>query len=181
MSSLCVYHTAVLDMPTKVLNHPEDIAATLVQAGLDFSQTAVSDDGLRPGCSEEMFWSSRNGRLEGLPVAGYAAREVLSLDRNHPQKHLQRSRFLAEQMLPAEQAWWFVGGYSRIAVRADGTLYMLFCERGDLLCIPAGMPYWMDIGEEPHILAVHLVNQASLPTAELTGEDWSSHLPGLDG
>ena len=52
-------------------------------------------------------------------------------------------------------------------------------EKNDVLLIPAGLPHWIDIGDNPHFVTLHLFNTAE-GEAVLTDDEIARRFPGLD-
>jgi len=96
MSSLFVYHVSSPEIPNKVLTHLEDIAATLAEQGIHFDrwQTAAP---IRAGASHEEVIDAYREQIDQLMTErGDTTGDVISLDRDHPQKAELRARFLDE-------------------------------------------------------------------------------------
>lgn len=59
-------------------------------------------------------------------------------------------------------------------------MYSLRCEKNDLLIIPAGVPHWFDMGENPHCVTLRLFNTAQGVVPSLTCDAIATRFPGLD-
>jgi 1,2-dihydroxy-3-keto-5-methylthiopentene dioxygenase len=53
------------------------------------------------------------------------------------------------------------------------------CGKGDLVVLPAGTRHWLDIGEQPDLLAVRLRASAD-DTASVTGDTLSERFARLE-
>lgn len=178
MSSLSVHLQTSPHLPNKVLTHSEDIASTLAEVGIGYRQVQAPT-ALRPGCAEQEFDAACADWLRALMSEhGYRQHELFSLDRNHPQKHELRARYLDEQAQASASAWLFVGGFAQLSLHLNEYVYVLRAEKGDLLELPAGTLHWFDLGEEPHLLAARLSATTEAPV--LSGDEIASRFPRLD-
>lgn len=86
MSSLSVYHVSSPELPNKVLTHFEDIASTLAEQGVRFDRWPATAK-IRPGASHDDVINAYQGPIDSLMTEhGLRAVDVISLDRDHPQK-----------------------------------------------------------------------------------------------
>ncbi|RRV41989.1 acireductone dioxygenase [Pseudomonas sp. o96-267] len=177
MSSLAVYQHTSSELPNKILNHADDIASTLAAAGIDYRQVELPA-ALRPGCEQAEFDAAYGLWLQAfMGKEGYVQQELFNLQRNHPQKLELRARHLDEQSQSTASAWLFLGGFAQLSLHIDDHVYMLQGEKGDLLSLPAGTRYWVDLGEEPHALVVRL--RASEDAPVRTDDDIASRFARL--
>lgn len=178
MSSLSVHPHTSPHLPNKVLTHAEDIASTLAEVAIGYRQ-CPPPAALRPGCAEQEFDAACGTWLAALMAeGGYRQQQLLSLDRNHPQKLELRARYLDEQAQASASAWLFVAGFAQLSLHLDEHVYVLRGEKGDLLELPAGTRHWFDLGEEPHLLAVRLSAADEEPLT--TGDEIANRFPRLD-
>jgi len=178
MSSLAVHLHTSPELPNKILNHADDIASTLVAAGIDYRRVELPAT-LRPGCEQAEFDAACGLWLQAfMGREGHVQQELFNLQRNHPQKLELRARYLDEQVQASTCAWLFIGGFAQLAVHLNDYVYLLQGERGDLLTLPAGTPHWFDLGEEPHALVLRLSQSDETP--ERTGGDIASRFPRLE-
>lgn len=178
MTSLSVHLETSPNLPNKVLTHAEDIASTLAAVGVGYRRLQAPA-ALRPGCGEQAFDEACGPWLqEVMAEGGYRHRQLLSLERNHPQKLELRARYLDEQTQSAPCAWLFVGGFGQLSLHLDDHVYVLRAEKGDLLQLPAGTPHWFDSGEEPHLLLARLSASDEAPVP--SGDRIASRFPRLD-
>lgn len=179
MSSLFVYHVSSPEVPNKVLTHFEDIASTLAEQGvrLDRWQAATQ---IRPGASHEDVIGACQAPLDTLMTQhGLRAVDVISLDRDHPQKESIRAGFLAEHRQNEDEVILFAAGSALLSVHINDYVYAVLCEKGDLIVLPAGTRQWLDIGEQPYVVAIRL--SSSQPwVANFTDVDNAGRFPRMD-
>ena len=180
MSSLSVYHVSSPDVPNKVLTHFEDIASTLAEQGVRFDHWQATAK-IRPGASHEDVISACQVPIDTLMTHhGLRAIDVISLDRDHPQKESIRASFFNEHRQDQDEVLLFASGSALISVRIDDYVYAVLCERNDLISVPAGTRHWFDMGEQPSFVAIRLFNNPDGWTAQFTGERIADQFPRLD-
>src|SRR3546814_20157333 len=93
MSSLSVYHVSSPDIPNKVLTHFEDIAATLADKGVRFDRWEAATK-IQPGAGQDEVIAAYQTQIDQLMTEhGYVTVDVISLNRDHPQKAELRAKF----------------------------------------------------------------------------------------
>lgn len=178
MSVLSVYSVAIPEVPSKMLIHADDIAATLAEVGVRFEQRVV-EGSVRPGASETEVRAGYDALLRGIAgELNLPVQEILSLERDREQAAELNARFANEQFLSADHAWLFLGGRALVSLHIGNEVFAFFGERGDLLSVPKGMPHWVSLGEEAHCLVVRLAPEGV--NAEETGKAISGLFFGVE-
>ncbi|WP_277052432.1 1,2-dihydroxy-3-keto-5-methylthiopentene dioxygenase [Zestomonas thermotolerans] len=180
MSRLSVYHVSALDLPNKVLGHLEDIAATLAEVGVHFARRQPTQAVAPSAGVDELLAAYRPAIDALLGERGASGFELDSLTREHPQRDELRDELLAERQGDRDEVRLVLAGRGQFALHIEDHVYAVLCERNDLLVIPAGTRYWLDLGERPHFVAVRLLDAAAAGQLQLTGDDIASRLPRLD-
>jgi 1,2-dihydroxy-3-keto-5-methylthiopentene dioxygenase len=179
MSSLSVYHVSSPELPNKVLTHFEDIASTLAEQGVRFDRWPATAK-IRPGASHDDVINAYQAPIDSLMTEhGLRAVDVISLDRDHPQKDSIRTSLFDEQRQDQDEVLLFASGSALISVRIDDYVYAVLCEKNDLITLPAGTRQWLDIGQQPFVVALRLsVGQPR--QANFTGDDIAGRFPRMD-
>ncbi|NVZ69838.1 1,2-dihydroxy-3-keto-5-methylthiopentene dioxygenase [Pseudomonas costantinii] len=175
MSYVAVYHAATPDTPNKVLTHVDDITSTLAEHSVRFERWQPS--AIAKGASDAEMIAAYQ---EQIDVLGYGSVQVLSVTGDHPQKAELRAQFLEERRYGDDEVRFFIAGQGLFTLHIGDYVYAIRCEKNDLLVIPAGMPHWFDMGENPHLVTLHLFNTAKGGVPEFTGDDIARRFPGLD-
>lgn len=118
MSLLSVHAEHSPEQPNKVLGHAEDIAATLAEVGVRFSQCDLSARTVVP-------FAGHSGQLEEQLWGG-------SEDSARAAEHSWPG---AEQRLCLESG-------AQLCLHIGAHVYRLRCQAGDLLGLPAGIRQW---------------------------------------
>ena len=175
MSYVAVYHVATPDTPNKVLTHFDDIVATLAEHGVRFERWQPSP--IEKGASDAEMIAAYQAQID---TQGYAKVEVCSVTGADPQKDQVRGQFLHERCYSEDHLRFFIAGQGLIALHAGDYVYAVRCEKHDLLVIPAGLPHWIDIGENPHFVTLHLFNTVEGVEPALIDDEIARRFPGVD-
>lgn len=175
MSYVAVYHVATPDTPNKVLTHLDDIAATLAEHGVRFERWQPSP--IEKGASDADMIAAYQAQIDRL---GYTQVEVFSVTSAHPQKNQVRAQFLSERCYSEDHARFFIAGQGLIAFHVGDYVYAVRGEKNDVVRIPANLPHWIDIGENPHFVTLHLFNTAEGCEPSSIDDEIASRFPGLD-
>ncbi|CAD5110111.1 1,2-dihydroxy-3-keto-5-methylthiopentene dioxygenase [Zestomonas carbonaria] len=180
MSRLTVYHESSPELPNKVLTHVEDIAATLAEVGVRFERWEAQAP-ISAGASQDEVLAAYRPQIDKLMnERGYITVDVVSMNRDHPQKAELRAKFLDEHRHGEDEVRFFVAGRGLFTLHIEDHVYAVLCEKNDLISVPAGTRHWFDMGEEPHFVAIRLFNNPEGWVAKFTGEDIASRFPRLD-
>lgn len=180
MSSLSVYHVSSPDLPNKVLTHFDDIAATLAEQGIRFERWSAATR-IEPGASQQEVIEAYREQVDRLMTEqGYLSVDVISLNRDHPEKAELRARFLDEHRHGEDEVRFFVAGRGLFSLHINDYVYAVLCERNDLISLPAGTAHWFDMGEEPHLVAIRLFSSPKGWAAQPTGDAIASQFPRLE-
>ncbi|WP_248732152.1 acireductone dioxygenase [Pseudomonas sp. MWU13-2517] len=175
MSYVAVYHVATPDTPNKVLTHFDDIHSTLAEHGVRFERWQPGV--IEKGASDAAMIAAYQPQIDTL---GYAAVEVISVTGDHPQKEELRARFLDERRYGEDEVRFFIAGQGLFNLHLGDYVYGVRCEKNDLLVIPAGLPHWFDMGENPHCVTLRMFNTAEGGVPQLSGDAIARLFPGLD-
>ncbi len=175
MSYVAVYHVTTPDTPNKVLTHFDDIRSTLAEHGVRFERWQPGI--IEKGASDIAMIAAYQPQIDSL---GYAAVEVFSVTGDHPQKDELRAQFLDERRNGEDEVRFFIAGQGLFSLHIGDYVYGVRCEKNDLLVIPAGLPHWFDMGENPHFVTLRMFNSAKDAVLEFTGNEIARLFPGLD-
>ncbi len=175
MSYVAVYHVATPDTPNKVLTHVDDIQSTLAEHGVRFERWQPSP--IEKGASDAEMIAAYQSQIDAL---GYAAVEVIRMTHDHPQKDERRAQFLDERTYSEDEVRFFIAGQGLFTLHIGDYVYGVRCEKNDLLVIPAGLPHWFDMGENPYFVALRPFNTAKGWVPVFTGDENARRYPGLD-
>lgn len=111
---------------------------------------------------------------------GFQSVDVISVKPDHPGKQQLREKFLAEHTHSDFEVRFFVEGRGLFYLHVGDLIYVVLCEQGDLISVPANTPHWFDMGENPDFKCIRLFTNEDGWLADFTGSDISKAFPTLD-
>lgn len=175
MSYVAVYAIATPDTPNKVLTHFDDIVSTLAEHAVRFARWQPAP--IEKGASDADMIAAYQPQIDAL---GYAAVDVFRASSDPAQNAELRAQYLNERRYSEDAVHFFIAGQGQFNLHLGDYVYAVRCEKNDLLVIPAGMPHWFDIGENPHCVTLGMFNTAKGCEPQLTGDTIADGFPGLD-
>ena len=106
--------------------------------------------------------------------------DVIHLNSDHPDKIAIRQKFLAEHLHADFEIRFFVRGCGLFYLHVGDKVYLILCEQGDLISVPANTPHWFDLGENPQLSAIRLFTTADGWQASFTNSDINLAFPSLE-
>ncbi|RMH07592.1 MAG: cupin [Aquificota bacterium] len=103
--------------------------------------------------------------------------DVVSLTPEHPKREELRSMFLSEHTHSDFEVRFFVDGCGTFYLHPDDKVYVVYCERGDFISVPAGTKHWFDMGKKPFFKAIRFFSIPEGWVANFTGSDISTRIP----
>jgi 1,2-dihydroxy-3-keto-5-methylthiopentene dioxygenase len=177
MSKLRVFTESDSTTPLATVADHTVIAARLAEVGVRFErwQTEVA---LQPGASQEEVIRTYRRDIDRLRrEGGYQSEDVVSLNRDHPDKDALRKKFLEEHTHSEDEVRFFVAGSGLFTLHIGREIYEVTCVQGDLIGVPRGTRHWFDMGPQPHFVAIRLFINPSGWVAAYTGDDIARRFP----
>ncbi len=112
-------------------------------------------------------------------MAAYRA-DVVALGPEHPQKAEMRQKSLAEHTHADFEARFFVDGRGLFYLHIDDRVYLVLCEKGDLISVPSDTTPWLDMGTSPDFKCIRFFTMPGGWVADFTGSDVATRLPDFD-
>lgn len=162
------------------LRDPDEIADRLWEAGVLFERWTAEHD-FTPDASQEEVISAYQRSVNRL-IDRYEFRtaDVISLRPDHPEKDALRTRFLSEHTHAEFEVRFFVEGCGLFYLHIGDRVYMILCEQGDLLSVPAGVKHWFDMGENPSFKCIRLFTNPEGWVAQYTGNPIAESFPSFE-
>lgn len=156
------------------------IAAQLSALGVRFERWQASAP-LRAEAEPEEVLAAYREPVERLTREyGFQAVDVVSLRPDHPQRAELRGKFLAEHVHADFEVRFFVDGSGLFYLHVGERIYMVLCEQGDLISVPANTPHWFDMGEHPDFKCIRLFTVPDGWVAQFTGSGIAARFPSFD-
>lgn len=165
--------------PPEVLTDAEAIRQVLAAVGVDFERWEAGVPLSREATQEEIL-AAYAGPIATLNERhGFRSVDVARIHPAHPAAATARQKFLAEHTHADHEIRFFVEGKGRFYLHIGQRVYMVDCEAGDLLSVPAGTRHWFDMGERPLFTAIRLFTTPDGWQATFTGSDIALGFPEL--
>ena len=166
------------DQPSVALSstcEPEGIAAGLAEIGVSFERWRA---GLPVAGDDAAVLAAYAGDIERLKaLGGYRSVDVIRMTPDNPAAPELRAKFLAEHTHADDEVRFFVDGAAQFYLHQAGKVFIVVCEAGDLMSIPAGTPHWFDMGPRPRFTALRLFVSPDGWVANFTGATLAEDFP----
>ncbi len=180
MSRLRVFTETEPRTPQLETSDHTEIARALAPIGVRFERWAAAQP-IKPGDKPDDVIAAYRSDIDRLMATeGYKACDVISLDRDHPDKGALRQKFLNEHTHSEDEVRFFVAGEGLFTLHAGEKVYEVLCTQGDLIGVPDGTRHWFDMGPNPYFVAIRLFTNAAGWVANFTGSEIASRYSRLD-
>lgn len=180
MSRLRIFDDHAPETVKRESSDGSEIATLLGARGIRFERWQANQP-IAPGASQDEVIAAYRADIDRLMAEeGYITCDVVSLDRDHPQKAEFRNKFLNEHTHGEDEVRFFVAGSGLFTLHLGNEVYEVLCEKGDLIRVPAGTRHWFDMGPNPYFVAIRLFNNPAGWVANFTGSDYAARFPRLE-
>ncbi|PIQ31458.1 MAG: cupin [Zetaproteobacteria bacterium CG_4_9_14_3_um_filter_49_83] len=164
----------------EVLNDTDTIAQRLKALGIGFEQWQT-DAPLSAEADESEVIAAYQSSINDLKRQhGFHTVDVAAIHPDHPQAEELRKKFLCEHTHDDFEARYFVDGSGMFYIHAVGHVFMLRCDKGDLVNLPALTPHWFDMGAKPDFKAIRFFRIAEGWVGLPTGSDIAERFPRFE-
>jgi 1,2-dihydroxy-3-keto-5-methylthiopentene dioxygenase len=179
MTALTIYPDNLQGAP-KTVHGFEAIAAELAGIGVEFERWEANRP-LAPDAGQEEVLAAYRQAVDELNAKyGFQSIDVVSLRPDHPERAALRQKFLAEHTHADFEVRFFVGGRGLFYLHVDGKVYLVLCEQGDLISVPANTTHWFDMGEYPDFKCIRFFTTPDGWEGSFTGSDIATRFPSFD-
>lgn len=180
MSRLTIYSETRSDIPKLSTSNARQINKELSAAGVRFERWQAMYD-IPDDADNDSIIAAYKSEINALiDEHGYQTYDVVSMNPDHPQREEFRKKFLAEHTHSEDEVRFFVRGHGLFVLHIGEKVYVLLCEKDDLISVPANTRHWFDMGPNPVFTAIRLFNNPEGWVANFTGDDIASRFPLLD-
>jgi 1,2-dihydroxy-3-keto-5-methylthiopentene dioxygenase len=166
--------------PLETIADHATIAARLASKDVRFERWAA-DRPLAPDAGQDEVLAAYAGPVAELNAEyGFRSLDVVSLDPDHPNRAELRQKFLAEHTHADFEVRFFVDGSGLFYLHLGDEVWMVLCEKGDLISVPADTTHWFDMGERPHFKCIRFFTVPDGWVGDFTGSDIASRFPSFD-
>ena len=178
-SQLCIYHENNPETPLFSSQAAALISKELSNIGVQFRRWPATRE-LALNADNETILESYNQEIKSLvKQEGYSSVDVVNINPNNPNKATMRQKFLNEHTHSDDEVRFFVRGAGLFYLHTEKKVYVVYCQRNDLINVPAKMKHWFDMGENPSFTCIRLFNDPKGWEADYTGDPLASRFPHL--
>ena len=180
MSQLTVYAESDGKSPLLTTDDVDAISTELGTAGIHLERWRADRD-LADDADNETIIAAYQAEIDRLVAErGFQTYDVVSMNRDHPEKDAFRQKFLDEHTHGDDEVRFFVRGQGLFTIHVNDKVYSVLCEKDDLISVPANTRHWFDMGPNPTFTAIRLFNDPEGWVGHFTGDDIAGRFPLLD-
>lgn len=179
MSKLTIYNGQDLSTPALVTDDSAEIADILNDKGVRFEHWPAQK--LSANAEQDVILAAYDNDISRLRrECGYTTVDVVKLTPDNLQKDLFRKKFLSEHIHIEDEVRFFVEGQGLFFLNIENKIYVVLCQKNDLISIPNGITHWFDMGPAPSFTCIRLFTNPKGWVAEFTGSDLADRVPGWE-
>ena len=179
MSMLSIYGEGGGE-PRETIRDHAGVSAFLGGLGVRFERWEASRP-LTADASQEEVLETYADAIERLNREyGFQSVDVVSLRPGHPQAAELRRKFLAEHTHADFEVRFFVDGSGLFYLHVGELVYVVLCEKGDLISVPAGTTHWFDMGAAPDFKCIRFFTRDDGWVGDFTGSGIAEEFPDFD-
>lgn len=158
----------------------EDIREKLSSLGVLFERWNTDRELPWSATQEEVLQAYKEEVERIVKEYGFKSIDVVSLTPDHPKKEEFRNMFLSEHTHSDFEVRFFVDGSGTFYLHIGDKVYVVLCEKGDFISVPANTKHWFDMGTKPFFKAIRFFSIPDGWVANFTGSEISKRLPTHD-
>lgn len=179
MSALTIYDQAGNQQQATITDHAA-ISAALKDIGVQFEAWQANQP-LAADADQDAVLAAYQADIDKLNQQyGFQSVDVVALKPDNPDKATFRQKFLAEHTHADFEVRFFVDGKGLFYLHVDGKVYLVLCEKGDLISVPAKTTHWFDMGEYPEFKCIRFFTTPEGWLGDFTGSDIATRFPDFD-
>lgn len=179
MTALAIYHEDG-SKAGGVLTDAAQIADTLAGAGVQYEQWQATQALSADAEQAEVLQAYEESISQLREQYAIQSVDVVALCPDNPQKAEFRQKFLAEHTHADFEIRFFVEGSGLFYLHIGDKVYLMLCEQGDLISVPANTTHWFDMGSSPNFKCIRLFTTADGWVGDFTGSDIATRFPDMD-
>lgn len=179
MSKLKVFHEDNSASAREVTG-VDAIAGELHKIGVRYERWQATQPLSDSSSHDEIIEAYRDPVDRLMKEYDFRSVDVIAMTPDHPDKVALRKKFLDEHIHSDFEVRFFVEGEGLFFLRANNHVHGILCRPGDLLSVPANMPHWFDMGENPQLKCIRLFTTPDGWVANYTGDTIARSFPFLE-
>jgi len=139
------------------IGDPEAISTFLGTHGIEYSRWAPNHD-VTPGAPPDAALTTYAHEIEALKVrGGYVVADVIDVTPETPNLDVMLAKFTREHWHDEDEVRFIIEGRGLFHINpANGPVFAIEVEPGDLIRVPRGTHHWFDLCAERRIRAIRL-------------------------
>jgi 1,2-dihydroxy-3-keto-5-methylthiopentene dioxygenase len=179
MSVLAIYPESGSE-PAEVINDSNKISKILEGIQVKFEKWKAGAELPEKATQVEILAAYEEQVNKLKEKYNFQSADVVSLSPSHPDKDTLRKKFLNEHTHTDFEVRFFVEGSGLFFLHADKMIYAVFCQKGDLISVPADTPHWFDMGSDPDFKCIRLFTDPAGWIGHFTGSSIAENFPDFD-
>lgn len=164
---------------SEVITNGERIVEELDTLGVTLERWLAKQP-LHEDSTQEEVLTAYHDDVERLKnTYGFQSVDVVSLTPDHPDREAMRNKFLAEHTHSDFEVRFFVDGKGVFYLHPNDKVYVVLCEKGDLISVPANTKHWFDMGAEPNFKCIRLFTIPDGWVGNFTGDNIANKFPKM--
>ena len=180
MTRLSIYTEDCLPLSDNYINTHGEITQQLSEIGVLLEHWDASISLPEDATSEKVLTAYQEDIERINKSYGFQSVDVVSLYPEHPQRVEFREKFLAEHTHSDFEIRFFVAGQAMFYLHVGARVYLVLCEAGDLISVPANTTHWFDMGEKPSFTAIRFFTTPEGWVANFTESGIAAKFPTLE-
>lgn len=111
---------------------------------------------------------------------GFQSVDVVALRPDNEKKAEFRQKFLSEHTHDDFEIRFFVDGSGVFYLHIENRVYLILCEKGDLISVPANTTHWFDMGANPNFKCIRFFTTEDGWVGNFTGNEIAKSFPSMD-
>lgn len=163
-----------------VVRNYDDITKSLKTLGVRFERWEtpyiLSDDANQ----EEVIEAYKDYIDKINKEFNFKSLDVVSITKHHLKKEELRTLFIKEHTHSDFEVRFFVDGSGTFYLHIDDKIYVVLCEKGDFISVPANTKHWYDMGSQPFFKAIRFFSIEDGWVANFTEDNIPNLVPDHD-
>jgi len=180
MSFLNIYQADTPNQVKQSIQDAELIQSTLADKGVRFERWQANAP-ITTGADPVNILTAYDKEIQRLKQeSGFQTADVICLTPEHPDKAALRAKFLSEHIHSEDEVRFFVQGSGLFYMHLEDEVFVVGCEKDDLISVPAGTKHWFDMGDTPDFTCIRLFTNPDGWVAQYTEDNIADSFPRFE-
>lgn len=158
------------------ISDEKEVKSLLSSIDVLFERWKVKD--IPPQASQEDILEAYKEELESFKNRfNYQSIDAVSIKPDNPKKDEIRFKYLKEHTHDDFEVRFFVDGGGAFYLHINDKVYIVLCEKGDLISVPAGVKHWYDMGDKPDFKCIRIFTIPDGWVGNFTGSSIAESFP----